>query len=148
MRHYLAFIFCIYIIEAAAQEKTGGLNTADTTSLGNEIVLFPDSAATPQGGLDSFYHYVAMNIQYPKEARKAGITGRVIVAFVVEKDGNILSENITILKSPHVSLSEEAVRLINEGPKWLPGKVKGLPVRSKRTLPLSFNLGANNPRNR
>ena len=95
----------------------------------------------PVGGFDQFYNYLLRNLRYPQEARKSNITGKVIVEFVVEKDGSISSQNIKVLKSPHKSLSKEAIRLIKNGPKWIPGKLKGVPVRTKRVMPISFNLG-------
>lgn len=82
-----------------------------------------------------------MNLQYPKEARQSNVTGKVIVEFVVEKDGSISRKNIKILKSPHDSLSKEAIRLLREAPKWNPGKEKGVTVRTKKVLPITFNLG-------
>jgi protein TonB len=143
MRNYLKYFCFLIVIEAAGQEKSGDANATDTTSfrLSDEIFLFPDSAATPVGGYELFYDYLLRNLQYPKEARASKITGKVIVEFVVEKDGSISSKNITILKSPHKSLSKEAIRLVKNGPKWSPGKSKGIPVRTKKVLPISFNLG-------
>jgi periplasmic protein TonB len=143
MRNYFSCFCLLFMIDAAGQGKTDDVTATDTTSLSlsDEIFLFPDSAAIPVGGFDPFYHYLAMNIQYPKEARKAKITGRVILEFVIEKDGSVPSQYIKVLKSPHKSLSEEAVRLMKNAPKWIPGKLKGIPVRTKKVLPISFKLG-------
>lgn len=143
MRNYLKYFCILLVIEAAGQEKPGDVNATDTTSsrLSDEIFLFPDSAATPVGGYELFYDYLLRNLQYPKEARASKIAGKVIVEFVVEKDGSISSKNITILKSPHKSLSKEAIRLVKNGPKWIPGKLKGIPVRTKKMLPITFSLG-------
>jgi len=95
----------------------------------------------PVGGYEPFYRYIGMNLQYPQEARASNITGKVIVEFVVEKDGDISTSNIKILKSPHKSLSAEAIRLMKDAPNWLPGRIKGIPVRSKKVLPITFKLG-------
>lgn len=137
------YFFFVFIVDAAAQEKTDAVKETDTTSLSlsDEVFLFPDSAAVPVGGIDQFYNYLLKNIQYPKEARESNITGKVIVEFVVEKDGSISSKNINVLKSPHKSLSKEAIRLIKNGPKWTAGKLKGVPVRTKKVMPITFNLG-------
>jgi len=142
MRNYFIYFFSLFLIEAAGQEKTDALKTIDTASLtlSDEIFLFPDSAAVPVGGFDQFYNYVLRNLRYPKEARESKITGKVIIEFVIEKDGSISSKNITVLKSPHKSLSKEAIRLIKNGPKWIPGKLKGVPVRTKKVMPVTFNL--------
>lgn len=82
--------------------------------------------------------WLAQNMRYPKEAVKNNIEGKVIVSFVIEKDGSV--SNIKALKSPHSSLTEEVVRLVKAMPNWNPGTMSGKPVRVKYTLPLSFKL--------
>jgi TonB family protein len=136
------FLLLFLAVEATGQEpsKTNKLDTATLMS-SDEIFQFVDSVAMPMGGYEPFYRYIGMNLRYPKEARVAKITGKVIVEFVVEKDGSISPKNIKILKSPHDSLSEEAQRIIKNAPDWIPGKIKGIPVRSKKVLPITFNLG-------
>ena len=136
------YFFSLFLFDVAGQEKSDAVKTTDTASLrlSDEIFLFPDSAAVPVGGFDEFYNYLLMNLRYPKEAREAKITGKVIVEFVVEKDGSISSQNIKVLKSPHKSLSKEGIRLIKNGPKWIPGKLKGVPVRTKKMMPITFRL--------
>jgi TonB family protein len=142
MRNYIMYFFSLFLIEVTGQETSDAVKPTDTTSLSvtDEIVLFPDSASVPVGGLDQFYNYLLMNLRYPKEARASKTTGKVIVEFVVEKDGSISSQNIKVLKTPHKSLSKEAIRLIKNGPTWIPGKLKGVPVRTRQVLPISFNL--------
>lgn len=139
---YLIFLVLIVTLDANGQEGTT-VNGVDTTSLrsSDQIFQFVDSMAMPVGGYEPFYRYIGMNIKYPKAARDKKVTGKVIVEFVVERDGSISSKNIKILKSPHDSLSEEARRLIKNAPDWIPGKIKGIPVRSKKVLPITFNLG-------
>lgn len=138
---HLFLILFLFKIDAKGQERSA--IPIDTTSLrlSEEIYVFVDSMAMPFGGYDPFYMYIATTLRYPEEAREKNVTGKVFVEFVVEKDGKISSENIKILRSPHISLSEEARRLMENAPDWKPGKIKGIPVRSKRTLPLSFKLG-------
>jgi periplasmic protein TonB len=139
---YLIFLVLFVTLDASGQEGTAA-NSVDTTSLpsSDQIFQFVDSMAMPVGGYEPFYRYIGMNIKYPKEAREKKVTGKVIVEFVVERDGSISSKNIKILKSPNDSLSEEARRLIQNAPDWIPGKIKGIPVRSKKVLPITFNLG-------
>jgi TonB family protein len=108
---------------------------------GDEILTFVETEPTPVDGYEAFYHYIGMNIKYPQKARNGRITGKVIVEFVVEKNGVISPNNIKILKSPHQSLSDEAIRLIKTGPKWIPGKQQGIPVRTKKVFPITFKLG-------
>lgn len=82
--------------------------------------------------------YLAKNIQYPQVAKDRGIEGRVIVRFVVNKEGNIT--NPTVVRSPDASLSDEAVRAVMSMPKWKPGKNEGKAVSVYMTLPIAFKL--------
>ena len=90
------------------------------------------------GGPQALFKFLSENVQYPAEAEKAGIQGRVILTFVVEKDGSISKP--TVVKSVDPLLDAEAVRVISAMPNWKPGKQNGKVVRVKYTVPLSFNL--------
>ena len=90
------------------------------------------------GGPQALFKFLGENVQYPAEAEKAGIQGRVIATFVVEKDGSISQP--TIVKSVDPLLDAEAIRVISAMPNWIPGKQNGKVVRVKYTVPLSFNL--------
>lgn len=131
------------ILDVTAQETNSAPGATDSTgqTLGDEIFLNVDTPSMPVGGYEAFYNYIGTNLQYPKEARVSKITGKVIIEFVVEKDGSISQENIKVLKSPHKSLSTEAIRLITNAPKWVPGKQNNIPVRTKKVFPISFRLG-------
>jgi TonB family protein len=90
------------------------------------------------GGDAAMYKWIANHLQYPEECRAKNIQGRVIVQFVVNKDGSI--SDIKVLKSPHSLLSKEAIRVVNAMPFWKPAKVKGEVVRSSFRLPINFKL--------
>jgi periplasmic protein TonB len=82
--------------------------------------------------------YFVDSVRYPDEARKKNIQGKVFVGFIVETNGSV--SNIVVLRSPDISLSNEAKRLISAMPKWIPGKQNGKPVRVQETVPVSFKL--------
>ena len=90
------------------------------------------------GGPSKLFEFLAQNVNYPTEAEKANIQGRVIATFVVEKDGSI--SNAKVVKSIDPLLDAEALRVINAMPNWLPGKQNGKEVRVKYTVPISFHL--------
>jgi TonB family protein len=90
------------------------------------------------GGPQALFKFLGENVHYPEEAEKAGIQGRVIATFVVEKDGSISQP--TVVKSVDPLLDAEALRVISAMPKWKPGKQNGEVVRVKYTVPLSFHL--------
>ena len=90
------------------------------------------------GGQQKLMDYLSENIRYPKELAEASIQGRVIVTFIVEKDGSI--SNVKVAKSLDPLLDKEAMRVVSSMPKWNPGKQSGIAVRVKYTLPVTFRL--------
>ena len=90
------------------------------------------------GGPQALFKFLSENVKYPAEAEKAGIQGRVIATFVVEKDGSI--SNAKVVKSVDPLLDAEALRVIGAMPNWKPGMQNGKIVRVKYTIPLSFHL--------
>ncbi|GAA3973420.1 energy transducer TonB [Mucilaginibacter dorajii] len=91
-----------------------------------------------RGGLDGFARYLSNNIQYPDIARENNIQGKVVLSFVVEKDGRITEIKVT--KSVVPVIDQEAVRVLNNSPKWVPGTMYGSPVRVQYSVPVSFAL--------
>ena len=90
------------------------------------------------GGMKALMEYLNKNIKYPVEAATKGEQGRVIVAFVVDRDGSIT--NTSIRKSVSPSLDKEALRVVNAMPKWQPGMQKGKTVRVKFFVPVVFRF--------
>ena len=90
------------------------------------------------GGLGECMKWLGQNIKYPADAKEKGVQGRVIVQFVVEKDGTIV--NAKVVRGVDPDLDAEALRVVNQSPKWKPGKQKGEAVRVKYTLPIMFKL--------
>ena len=89
-------------------------------------------------GQTGMFQWIAGNMKYPIVAEENGIQGRVVVTFVVERDGSI--NEVEVAKSVDPSLDKEAVRVVKTMPKWIPGKQKGEPVRVKFTMPITFRL--------
>ncbi len=90
------------------------------------------------GGMSALMNYLNNNIKYPVIAEENGIQGRVIVQFIVGKDGHI--SNVKVAKSVDPSLDKEAVRVVKSMPKWIPGKQNGQAVTVRYTLPVTFRL--------
>ena len=112
----------------------------------NELIGQPDVFdkvdEMPQfpGGMPAMMQYLSSNIRYPEDAKEAGAQGRVIVSFIVEKDGSISNAKVT--KPTYSSLDEEALRLVSAMPNFIPGKQNGEAVRVKYSFPVSFRLGS------
>ena len=90
------------------------------------------------GGEGALMEYVSKNVVYPKEAQEKGISGRVFVSFVIEKDGSV--NEVNVMRGIGGGCDEEAVRVINGMPKWKPGKQEGKPVRVSYMMPITFKL--------
>ena len=90
------------------------------------------------GDISTFRNWVMSKLKYPQIAQENGISGRVMLSFVVEKDGNLT--NIQVLQTPDRALADEAVRVLKMSPKWKPGKQRNQVVRVKYTLPVDFRI--------
>ena len=101
--------------------------------------LVAETMPSFQGGdLNTFRNWVQQNVKFPQIALENGIQGRVVLTFVIEKDGRLT--NIQVLQTPDRSLSEEAIRVLSKSPKWSPGKQRNQVVRVKYTLPVDFRV--------
>ena len=91
-----------------------------------------------KGGDPAMKAYLSSKTEYPEIAKKKKIEGRVIVKFIVEKNGSIT--DVHIVKSVDPSLDKEAVRVVKSMPKWTPGKQNGQAVRVQYMVPVTFKL--------
>ena len=90
------------------------------------------------GGMGALNQWLGSNIKYPAMAAENGIEGRVIVQFVVERDGSV--SGVHVVRGVDPSLDKEATRVVAQMPKWIPGKQNGSAVRVKYTVPVTFRL--------
>lgn len=90
------------------------------------------------GTIETFRAWVMQNVKFPQIALENNIHGRVVLSFVIDKDGRLT--NVEVLQAPDRSLAEEAVRVLNKSPKWSPGKQRNQTVRVKFTLPVDFRV--------
>lgn len=102
-----------------------------------EIKMFVEVEQMPMfpGGQKALMEYLAANVRYPEETCAQG---RVVVTFVVEKDGSITDAKV--VRSVHPALNKEALRVVNVMPKWIPGSQNGVRVRVRYTIPVSFRI--------
>ncbi len=137
------------------QEKLSETNVGVVTQAGDEnavepppeVVADPDEGKvysyveempTFPGGDAALYEYLQRNIKYPPIARENGITGKVFIGFVVDKEGKIT--DIKILRSLGAGCDEEALRVIKSMPGWKPGKQNGRTVAVSYSMPINFSL--------
>ena len=112
-----------------------------------EKVIFQVVEEMPEfpGGMSEAMKFLAKNIKYPVAAQQAKIEGRVIVQFVVERDGSI--SDIHAMRGVNPDLDAEAIRVVSLMPKWKPGKQRGKAVAVKYTMPIMFRLQSPAPKN-
>lgn len=105
----------------------------------DEVFLVAETMpAFMDGTIETFRAWVMQNVKFPQIALENNIQGRVVLSFVIDKDGRLT--NVEVLQAPDRSLAEEAVRVLNKSPKWSPGKQRNQTVRVKFTLPVDFRV--------
>ena len=102
------------------------------------VYLMPDQLPEFPGGLQAMMKFLSTNIKYPVEAQKKGISGRVIVQFVIMEDGTL--DQAKVIRGVDPLLDEEALRVVKSMPKWKPGMDRGEAVKVRFTAPIMFNL--------
>jgi len=90
------------------------------------------------GGETELRKFFSQNLIYPEIAKRAGVEGKVILSFIVDKNGNIV--DVKVAKSIGAGCDEEAMRVINIMPRWIPGKQNGNPVLTRINIPVVFKL--------
>lgn len=90
------------------------------------------------GGVEALYTFLGKKIKYPKAARSQKIQGKVLIQFTVDRDGSVI--NISVKKSIHELLDNEAIRVVSKMPRWIPGKQDGKPIPVIYTIPVHFKL--------
>ena len=124
--------------QPAKSVKKEKANNPDMTPDKNGVYQIVEEMPKFPGGEDALMDYVSKNVVYPKEAQEKGISGRVFVGFIVEKDGSV--SDVKVLRGIGGGCDEEAVRVISGLPKWKPGKQEGKPVRVSYQMPINFKL--------
>lgn len=109
-----------------------------SSDLYDEVFVVTDEDPMFPGGMDSLYAFLKANIQYPEEAKKDSIEGRVFVQFVIEKDGSINPQTIRVLRDIGGGCGEKVKRVIQLMPRWIPGRQNGKVVRCNYNLPVTF----------
>ena len=111
---------------------------AQMTATEDEVFTIVEDPAHPKGGMDEFYKLISEKMKYPLEARTKGIEGRVFIEFIINTDGSLT--DIKTLKGIGSSCDEEAARVVSLSPPWVPGKQRGVAVRQRMVLPVTFKL--------
>ena len=111
---------------------------APKPEVSNKVFDVVEEMPSFPGGQAALMSFLSSNIKYPVVAQETGVQGRVIVGFVVERDGSIT--DVKVMRSVDPSLDREAQRVVRAMPRWKPGKQNGSAVRVKYTVPVVFRL--------
>jgi len=144
----LLFVVCAFIANAQqaplqadpnVKIKLDPYKPTDTSAV-NQSIIFTAVQQEPDfvGGREKFNLYIKQNLNYPDNARKDNIQGKVFLGFVVEIDGSI--SNIKVLRGISTECDIEAVRLLKSSPRWNPGLQNGHNVRVHYNIPVEFKL--------
>jgi len=132
----ICFILCGLLSNIYSVPQNVEFGTTATAS--DSIHIKVDEMPEFPGGQNAMLQFISKNIQYPKFAKERGIQGRVVVKFVVQKDGSI--SNVEVMRSVDEHLDAEVVRLVKSMPNWKPGKHNGEVVNVQYVLPVVFKL--------
>ena len=124
--------------QPAKPEKKKEASKPNMTPDKNGVYQICEQMPEFPGGEKALMDYVSKNVVYPQEAQNKGISGRVFVSFIVEKDGSV--SNVKVQRGIGGGCDEEAVRVISAMPNWKPGKMKGEPVRVSYMMPITYKL--------
>lgn len=136
--------------QLGAVDITEGVNDLNKVEVKEQVIAEPVVDDEPvsiamveqkpsfPGGEAAMYTWLSQNIVYPPAASEEGVQGRVVVEFVVSKDGSIT--NARVVRNRHPALDREALRVIQAMPRWVPGRNNGQPVKVTYTLPVTFKL--------
>lgn len=130
----IIFLAALWTLASFAFAQEVKISTAETDS-SHIFIDYEENAQFP-GGEKACFRWIQEHIKYPESCCVNIPQRRVIVSFIVEKDGTI--DSISVKKSPDPLLSKEAIRVVSEMPKWKPARWNGKVIRSRFFLPIIF----------
>jgi len=141
-----AFLLLFYFVSCSKKDNSATVNLTVAPSEENKKLTELEKDAYFQvetmpefiGGINALQKYITDNVQFPTEAMKKKIEGKVFIRFRVTDKGSI--DKVTVERAVHDLLDKEAIRVVNSMPKWKPGEIKGKPVHVWFVMPINFKL--------
>ena len=126
-------------VRANAQDKKGKTTqTRKDTTTDDKVYEVCEQMPIFEGGDAALLKYLTDSVKYPELAKKHGVQGRVVIGFIVEKDGSLT--DVKVLRHVDIALDAEALRVVKGMPKWIPGCQDEQLVRVRYNVPVSFRL--------
>ena len=135
----ILLVIVVAPVRANAQDKKG--NTSQTrkdTATDDKVYEVCEQMPIFEGGDAALLKYLRENLKYPDNTKDRGVQGRLVIGFIVEKDGSLT--NVKVLRAVDRALDAEALRVMKAMPNWLPGQQDGRFVRVRYNVPLRFKL--------
>ncbi len=134
MKYLITICLLLSFVASESSAQTAKKTVAKKKHATSAITQQPEFP----GGVQELMKYLAKHTKYPDAAKESNVEGRVIIRFVVDKDGSISEPKL--LRGIGSGCDEEAMRVVKAMPKWLPGLYKGKPVKGVYILPITFRL--------
>ncbi len=126
-------------VRANAQDKKGKTTqTRKDTTTDDKIYEVCEQMPIFEGGDAALLKYLRENLKYPDKTKDRGVQGRLVIGFIVEKDGSLTE--VKVLRPVDIDLDAEVLRLVKGMPKWIPGRHNGQRVRVRYLLPIHICL--------
>ena len=122
----------------AQNKKVKKAQTHKDTTADDKVYKVCEQMPTYEGGDAALMKYIGENLKYPEETKERGLQGRVVVGFIIEKDGSLT--DVKVLRPVDIDLDAEVLRLVKGMPKWIPGRQNGKRVRVRYLLPIHICL--------
>jgi len=135
-----ALSITLFVVFACREEPAQNITENDSriSDPEGEVYVVVESLPEFEGGVDGLNEYVISELNYPQQARRLGVEGRVDVQFVVEKDGSL--SDVKAVRGIGAGCDAEAVRVVQNAPRFKPGMQRGKPVRVRMEMPILFQL--------
>ena len=122
----------------AQNKKVKKAQTHKDTTTDDKVYKVYEQMPTYEGGNAALLKYLGENLKLPEEYKERGMQGRMVVGFIVEKDGSLT--NVEVLRAVDIALDAEVLRVVKGMPKWIPGRHNGQRVRVRYLLPIHICL--------
>lgn len=143
----IVFLFGFYSVEVYAQQDSTLKSETNTTEPKDLILFFVEKKAEFPGGDNAFSKYIANNLNYPEDARKNSVEGKVFIQFDIDTSGNVMNAEIIGKRltglgdsNDDYCLGQCALDVIQSSPPWTPATQRGKKVKMRMRIPISFRL--------
>ena len=135
----ILLVIVIAPVRANAQDKKGKTTqTRKDTATDDKVYEVCEQMPIFEGGDAALLKYLRENLKYPDKTKDRGVQGRMVVGFIVEKDGSLT--NVKVLRAVDIAIDAEVLRVVKGMPKWIPGRQNGKRVRVRYLLPIHICL--------